>query len=480
MLLFAIDSRYEEYTRRDTELEDTVNRLYNDLESDAELEIDERTERTIVGLAPSQLERRQMPTIVVGNTYKELGNRGIRDDESNVKTEDETALYPPRYTIPKLSIAYTFPSEHTIYKHLVAYSRRFRVTQLRNGSRKYNNTSDCYRFALIYIRGDTKKKLVTDRKRLKKKAIQKNECPIRIQYNAVDKHNIAIQSFSVSTNAKHNYRSIDPIGLPFYRRQIRGKRFREALLRCKRNRVSPTAIRTMLKDEFIIQASLIGEKVVLVLRDIYNEYSRFRYSLISNRTLVDVVLVELNNNSFFVRYEASNNYRLRCIFFVYLELIKIYKNNAKVLIYDCTYKVYASSILLLCFDFINRLGQCLLLAYVLIEDKTFEGYEQAFNQLKVLFKEYNIDDLDLIIYDRNRAAMNAIKTVFIGAYTILYTQYIDTAVRANTYKIFGQQKDKNSNRYIASLLVEEFIILYKQCRYVPTEDVFNKAYTAID
>lgn len=69
-----------------------------------------------------------MPIIVIGNTYKELGNRGIRDDESNVKTEDETVLYPPRYTIPKLSTAYIFPSEHTVYKHLVAYSRRFRVT----------------------------------------------------------------------------------------------------------------------------------------------------------------------------------------------------------------------------------------------------------------------------------------------------------------------------------------------------------------
>lgn len=43
--------------RRDIELKDTINRLYNDLESDVdidvELETDERIERTIVGLAPS-------------------------------------------------------------------------------------------------------------------------------------------------------------------------------------------------------------------------------------------------------------------------------------------------------------------------------------------------------------------------------------------------------------------------------------------
>lgn len=57
ILLFVIDSRYEKYARRDIELKDTINRLYNDLESDVdidvELETDERIERTIVGLAPS-------------------------------------------------------------------------------------------------------------------------------------------------------------------------------------------------------------------------------------------------------------------------------------------------------------------------------------------------------------------------------------------------------------------------------------------
>lgn len=57
MLLFAIDSRYEEHARRDIELKDTINRLYNDLESDtdidAEVETDERIERTTVELASS-------------------------------------------------------------------------------------------------------------------------------------------------------------------------------------------------------------------------------------------------------------------------------------------------------------------------------------------------------------------------------------------------------------------------------------------
>lgn len=91
-----------------------------------------------------------------------------------------------------------------------------------------------------------------------------------------------------------------------------------------------------------------------MLRNIYNEFARFCYSIINCRTLVDIVIKEL---SFFVIYEVSNdNNRLRCIFFAYLELIKIYKENTKALIYNYTYSIYASSLLLLCFDFIIRLG----------------------------------------------------------------------------------------------------------------------------
>lgn len=63
---------------------------------------------------------------------------------------------------------------------------------------------------------------------------------------------------------------------------------------------------------------------------------------------------------------------------------------------------------------------------------------------------------------------------------MLYTQHIDTVVRANAYKLFGQQKDKYTNRYVASELVEEFISLYKACRFASTEAVFNKVYAAID
>lgn len=70
-------------------------------------------------------------------------------------------------------------------------------------------------------------------------------------------------------------------------------------------------------------------------------------------------------------------------------------------------------------------------------DETFDGYEWAFIQLLRLFVDYEIDDLDIIIYDRDRAAINAIRRVFLGVKTILCTWYIDTAVKANVCKIFG-------------------------------------------
>lgn len=209
----------------------------------------------------------------------------------------------------------------------------------------------------MYACRDTKKKLVLGRIPLKDKKTQKNRYPVRIQVYALDKENPVKWSFSVSTHTKHNHRSVNAIGLLFYRRRERSNRFREALLRYKRNRVIPAATRTILKDKFIIRPSLLSIAAAPVLRDIYNEFARFRYSIINRRTLVDTVIKELSNNSFFVIYEVSDDdNRLRCIFFAYLELIKIYKDNTKVLIYDCTYSIHASGLLLLCFDFIIRLG----------------------------------------------------------------------------------------------------------------------------
>jgi hypothetical protein len=122
---------------------------------------------------------------------------------------------------------------------------------------------------------------------------------------------------------------------------------------------------------------------VLVLRDIYNEFAKFRYELIATKTPIERVLAELENNSFFYRYKDNTDKdsveldapRLRCIFFAYPDLIAIYKENNYVLINNCTYKVYASGILLLCFDFVTRIGKVLLLAYVLMPDELFKGYE---------------------------------------------------------------------------------------------------------
>lgn len=85
------------------------------------------------------------------------------------------------------------------------------------------------------------------------------------------------------------------------------------------------------------------------------------------------MLLLLKDKGFFYDYR-DNNGRLEYVFFVYLELIQIYKNNAKVLIYDYTYSIVKSKLPLLCFDFILRLRTVLLLAYVLMPDETYEGY----------------------------------------------------------------------------------------------------------
>lgn len=332
----------------------------------------------------------------------------------------------------------------------------------------------------MYAKGDTKTKLVSNRILLKKKDIQKTDYPIRVTISTIDKDKLkqSLQRFLYSKKTKYNYRSVALIRLLFYCRQQRGKRFRNFLLNCRSSRALPTITRTLAKAEFITKASITSiAAAASILRDIYNEFARLRYDIINTKTPIDRVLKELANKEFFAIPEADKDRRLRCLFFAYPKYIEIYKQNAYALIYDYTYKIYVSSLPVLCFDFIIGLSKVLPLAYIIMPDETFNSYEQAFIQLLRLFVDYEIDNLDIIIYDRDRAAINAIRRVFLGVKTILYTQYIDIAVKANVYKIFGQQKDKETNRYVPSKLAYEFLNLYRKCRLVLTELVFEQVYT---
>lgn len=76
--------------------------------------------------------------------------------------------------------------------------------------------------------------------------------------------------------------------------------------------------------------------------------------------------------------------------------------------------------------------------------------------------------------------MNALKEVFLYIDTMLYTQYIDTAVRAYAAKTFGQQKNEDTNRFELSELTNKFLALYRNCRYIASKEAFADAYTALD
>lgn len=81
--------------------------------------------------------------------------------------------------------------------------------------------------------------------------------------------------------------SVESIGLPFYRRQQRGRRFRKFLRICRKTSISLVYIRALAKEEFIVKEGLLGIVATLVLRDIYNEFARIRYKLIISKTPVD-------------------------------------------------------------------------------------------------------------------------------------------------------------------------------------------------
>lgn len=117
---------------------------------------------------------------------------------------------------------------------------------------------------------------------------------------------------------------------------------------------------------------------------------------------------------------------------------------------------------------------------MLIEDKTYKSYIQAFQQLQRLFDKYKINNPKVFVYNRDRAVINVLKEVFLYIDTILYTQYIDIVVRAYIVKIFGQQKNKDTNRFELSELANKFLALYRKCRYTASKEAFTNVYTKLD
>lgn len=105
---------------------------------------------------------------------------------------------------------------------------------------------------------------------------------------------------------------------------------------------------------------------------------QIRYTIINKLILVDKVLAELVDNSFFlaykVNYDGSSN-RLCYVFFIYSQLVSIYKKNTYILIFNYTYNIYLSRLLLSYFDFVICLSIILPLAYILIPDEILNRYK---------------------------------------------------------------------------------------------------------
>lgn len=99
--------------------------------------------------------------------------------------------------------------------------------------------------------------------------------------------------------------------------------------------------------------------------------------MIISLTPVDKVLEVLSTNDFFYKIvtDDDDSDRLRALFFANLRLIALFKDNNYVVIFDYIYKIYASGLLILCFDIVTRLSVVILLAYVLMPNKTFDRYK---------------------------------------------------------------------------------------------------------
>ncbi|KAJ6134805.1 hypothetical protein N7523_001127 [Penicillium sp. IBT 18751x] len=164
----------------------------------------------------------------------------------------------------------------------------------------------------------------------------------------------------------------------------------------------------------------------LIPRDIYNRRKKLSAEFLAGRTPIQALLMELpKDNDWMFRHELDDNGHLTALFCMHRTCLEILRRHPWVISMDCTYKTNRYGLPLLDIVGLASTGQTYYIAFAFIQDEKEDSYEVI---LRCLAEAYNSLDLvypHTILTDKERALINAIKTVFPYTKTISCIWHIE-------------------------------------------------------
>lgn len=122
----------------------------------------------------------------------------------------------------------------------------------------------------------------------------------------------------------------------------------------------------------------------IIARDIYNERSRAVTAALISSIRVEHLLMLLSRGHFYVAQQVDTSRRLTHLLFAHKEVMAIWKENADVLLMDCTYRTNRFNMPLLNIVGISGMNTTLHVAQAFMRGEKKNDYCWALRQLRTM------------------------------------------------------------------------------------------------
>jgi hypothetical protein len=374
-----------------------------------------------------------------------------QDLQSIPEPEPDSLLPPPEAS---------FPTIEELRTSVTTWTRRFGYDLVIASSAKNGKkTVRCGRA------GKTKNtRGLRDEDRIRRTASSKSNCPMLLYY-VPNEAGWTIRYAQGDKSFVHNHeRVVEGQGTAIQRRSERTDEIRELVQQHLSSGIAPKQTLATIKTKY--------PDTLQTRKDIANMKARVRAITLSLMTVAEATLLRLERADFFSQHVLDEERRIHRLFFAYNESVSLLRRFHRILLFDCTYKTnkYRKPILNICG--VTGSNRTIQVAVCLLPGETESDFLWAFQQLDLLLRQERIPHPLLVVTDRDRAQISALRQIFVESHLRLCSWHMNKDVQAYTRRHLG--KEVGSGSFVDNELVDSFLRLYREVCSARSEADFRK------
>lgn len=224
-------------------------------------------------------------------------------------------------------------------------------------------------------------------------------------------------------NPAHNHEPSTARSMHWRWRRIDMDKYKDVVADMLSHGISPRTIIETLRDDYPLLA--------IQPRDIYNLKQRLHLEFLEGRTPIQALIQAIpEENVWKFRVQTDDNNRVTALLALNRQCFNRWFKNPWVLFMDCTYKTNRYKMPLLDIVGCNAMNSTFYVGFAFLSNERQETYEFVLNNLKTSYEHYQLPRLRTVLTDKEDALINAVKTVFPSANTLICIWHINQRILA--------------------------------------------------